>query len=111
MADQFILLERSGNGYFMKPTTGRSDTLAYTQKYVIDASVDFNTGVPFADYTAMVTDYATGAVSSKGAWMVKDISDGTWHIATGAAGGTGAFVVVLFMSRALCTAYAESTQP
>lgn len=99
--NQFVQLERVGNGYFMKAVEGRTDTVGYVDKFVVGASMDFNTGVNFEDFAAMVVGYNTDGVGSMGVWMVQDVSDGTWHIKSGAAGGAAAFVNVLFMNYGL----------
>jgi hypothetical protein len=102
MADTFVRLERVGNGYFMKPSTGRTDTVCYTDQFVVGTSVDFDTDVPYADTVAMVVGHDADGVDSRGVWMVQDTVTETWHVYAGVAGGAAAFVVVMFMNRALC---------
>lgn len=109
MADNFILLERVGNGYFLKPTSGRGDTVLHVANVVVPMgagpAIDIATTFKTADWCAVVGGFKfTGTDVGVGVWMVANM-DGFWHVVatlTGALTAAG-FVNVLFMDHAICS--------
>ena len=109
MADNFILLERVGNGYFLKPTSGRGDTVMHVANVVVPMAagpaIDIATTFKTADWCAIVAgEKFPGTDLTEGVWMFAH-TDGFWHVKATLGGAVTApgFVNVLFVDHAICS--------
>jgi hypothetical protein len=107
MSDAFLILERVGDGYFVKPTGGRGDALMFINQYTLDADAAsvIDTGVAFADYAASIVGLKTGnnAVDVNNFYAIHGNGD-NWDIIFDATGNidSSSFVDVLFIHNSLC---------
>ncbi len=106
MSNAFLILERVGDGYFMKPTEGRDDVLMFIEKFDFAGTGAVSTEVAWEDYTAVIAGFSTN-VDQQDMFMVRDLSDGFWYINCTSMTG---FVNVLFIHRSMCNDDTVTTQ-